>query len=99
MNKPVIGMTLSTALLAASALFTAAQVPEQKTPANPPPAPPVSPCPKLEVRTPTARPVKDGRPVQFTATLTGGDPKVTPIFIWSTSAGVIVSGQSTPNIE
>lgn len=88
------------ALIFVFAFCVAAQLPaEQKPPANPPTAPPVSPCPKLEVRTPTARPVKDGRPVQFTATLTGGDPKVTPIYIWSTSAGVITAGQNTPNID
>ncbi len=89
-------MMSAAALIAAFALCTAAQVtPEQKPPA----APPVAPCPKLDVRSPTPGPVKDGRPVKFTATLAGGDPKVTPIFIWTTTAGVITTGQSTPNID
>ena len=100
MNNTLIGWISAAALMAIFGICTSAQVPpEQKPPSNPPAAAAAAPCPKLEVRTPTPRPVKDGKPVQFTATITGGDPKISPIFIWSTTAGVITSGQNTPNIE
>lgn len=97
MNKTMIGL-MSAVLLTAFALCSPAQVsPEQKPGA--PGTPPVSPCPKLEVHPATPVPVKEGRPVKFTATLTGGDTKVTPIFIWTTTAGFITTGQNTGTIE
>ena len=100
MNKTVIGIMYTATLVFAFALSASAQtVPEQKPPATPPVAPPVSPCPKLELHSTTPGPVKDGRPVKFMATLTGGDQKVIPIFIWSTTAGSIITGQGTPNID
>ena len=89
-------MISTAALFAAFAIYTPAQVtPDQKAPATPP----VSPCPKLEVHPAVQGPVKDGRPIKFTATLAGGDQKVTPIFIWTTTAGAITTGQGTANIE
>ena len=101
MNKTVINMIFAMALVATLAIYTSAQ--DQKAPPNPPgtppAAPPVSPCPKLEVHATTPVPVKEGRPVKFTATLNGGDAKVTPIYIWTTTAGSIVSGQATGTIE
>lgn len=58
---------------------------------------PVQPCPKLQLRT-EQRPVRDGNPVRFTATLSGGDPATAAMFSWSISAGAITSGQNTPAI-
>ena len=101
MNKMVINTVFATTLVVAFAICLSAQ--DQKPPPNPPgtPAgvPPVSPCPKLEVHSTTPVPVKEGRPVKFTATLSGGDAKVTPIYIWTTTAGSIVSGQATGTLE
>ena len=100
MRIKVTGMISATALCVAFAIYVPGQVmPEQKPPANPPATPPVSPCPKLEVHPAIQGAVKDGRPIKFTATLTGGDSKVTPIFIWTTTAGAITAGQGTANID
>src|SRR5260221_13992255 len=91
-------------LLAAFFLSASAQLPyppakpREPREAKPEPAqqnepPPVSPCPRLEVRTPTPQYVRDGSPVKFIASLSGGDTKVAPTFNWSISAGVVSSGQ------
>ncbi len=89
----------TTVLLLVFAVCSPAQVSPEKPQPNPPGAPPVSPCPKLEVHSTTPVPVKEGRPVKFTATLNGGDSKVIPIYIWTTTAGSLVSGQATGTIE
>ena len=88
-------MISAAVLLVAFAISTPAQV----TPANLPATPPVSPCPKLDVHPVVQGPVKDGKPIKFTATLSSGDPKVIPVFIWTTTAGAITTGQGTANIE
>jgi len=54
-------------------------------------------CPKMIVVCPDS--VREGEKMTFTANLRGGDPKVTPIYNWSVSAGTIESGQGTPTIE
>ncbi len=56
-------------------------------------------CPKIEIRSPMDQIVREGTPVVFSATQTGGDAAVTPTFVWSTSAGIIVSGQGTRSIS
>jgi len=80
---------------------TAQTRPERKDPqAQPavvPNEPPVAPCPKIEMRS-TQKPVRDGEPGVFSVTLTGGDPKAVPVFIWSISAGTFLRGQGTRNI-
>ncbi len=100
----IFGSSLLTGVLA---LGTSAQTPEQPAP-PPPPAPAekalpedqtlADPCPKIGLKAPN-QPVRDGVPVRFTASLSGGDKKVVPIFDWSVSAGAIRSGQGTANIE
>jgi hypothetical protein len=60
--------------------------------------PPADPCPKIDVKAPN-QPIRDGVPVKISANLAGGDKKVSPMFDWSISAGVISSGQGTPSIE
>lgn len=53
-------------------------------------------CPKVTVSCPSeARP---GEPMTIVASVTGGDPNVTPTFNWSISAGTISSGQGTSSI-
>jgi hypothetical protein len=47
----------------------------------------------------SAKLVRDGQPVTFGATINGGDPKVIPVILWSTSAGYIKEGQGTRKIE
>ncbi len=87
-------------LFAALALSTAAQTPPQTTPpvVAPVEAQPVSPCPEIRLQTAT-QPVREGTPVRFAAVLTGGDTKISPIFNWSISAGVMSAGQGTRNIS
>jgi hypothetical protein len=54
-------------------------------------------CPQITVSCPTDL-VKAGDSVTFSANVSGGDPKVTPTYNWSVSAGTITSGQGTPSI-
>jgi PKD domain-containing protein len=42
--------------------------------------------------------VEAGQPITFTASVTGGDPNMTPTYNWSVSAGTISSGQGTSTI-
>jgi len=43
--------------------------------------------------------VRDGQRVNFTTNIAGGDPKVVPTIVWSTSAGAITQGNNTRRIE
>jgi hypothetical protein len=65
--------------------------------ATPTPGPP--PCPTASVHPQPGRPIRDGEPVGFVLNLAGGDPKVMPTIIWSTSGGTITKGQSGRRIE
>jgi hypothetical protein len=58
------------------------------------PAPPA--CPTVDVSCPDT--ATAGQPVTFTASVSGGDPNVTPTFNWTVSAGTISSGQGTSSI-
>lgn len=62
-------------------------------------APPLNPCPQMELRAPQQRMLKDGELAAYTLVLNGGDPAVVPTLIWTASAGTIVSGQGTRNIR
>ena len=97
MKKALIGMMLFVAFaLCASAQTTPTPEPKPPSPASPN-EPPVSPCPKLEINKPQ-RPIRDGEQVGFTAQLSGGDPKVVPMYNWSLSAGTLLGGQGTRSI-
>ncbi len=61
-------------------------------------APAVAPCPKFEIRGAGNRIVREGEQVGFSIAVTGGDTAVTPMFVWSTSAGIISNGQGTRSI-
>lgn len=54
-------------------------------------------CPQISVSCPAD--YKDGEPFNFTATISGGDPKVVPVFSWTVSEGRIVQGQGTSSIK
>ena len=53
-------------------------------------------CPTVDVSCPDT--VKGGDSITFTATVSNGDPNVTPTFNWTVSAGTISSGQGTSSI-
>lgn len=76
---------------------TPTQTPKPSPTTTPTPGPP--PCPTVIVRAGAGRRTRDGEKVNFMANIAGGDPKVVPTIIWSTSAGVITQGQSTRQIE
>ena len=57
---------------------------------------PPPPCPTVSVSCPDT--VTVGTPMTFTASVTGGDPNVTPTYNWTVSAGTISSGQGTSTI-
>ena len=57
----------------------------------PPPKPPL--CPTVTVSCP------EGSHLIYKATVTGGDPNVTPTFKWTASPGVITGGQGTNSVN
>jgi hypothetical protein len=57
---------------------------------------PPPPCPNVSVSCPSD--VEVGQPATFTASVSGGDPAMTPTYNWSVSAGTITSGQGTSSI-
>lgn len=63
---------------------------QQKQPAQPQ-------CPVTKVSSPESVYAKDT--LKFTAQVRGGDPKVTPTYNWTVSAGSIAAGQGTATIE
>ncbi|HJQ30954.1 MAG TPA: hypothetical protein VJ866_02175 [Pyrinomonadaceae bacterium] len=60
------------------------------------PIPTPTSCPVVDVSCPGV--LKPGEPMTFTATISGGDPAVTPTFKWTVSGGTITSGQGTSSI-
>lgn len=63
---------------------------QQKQPAKPA-------CPVTKVTCPDMAYINDR--LRMTADVRGGDPRVTPTYNWTVSAGSIESGQGTPTIE
>jgi hypothetical protein len=59
-------------------------------------SPALSQCPEVEVSRPYQ--AYEGKPITFTASLTGGDRAITPTYSWTVSAGKISSGQGTSKI-
>ena len=55
-----------------------------------------SPCPTVIVSCPSG--IEAKQPTTFQTTLAGGDPTITPTYLWTVSAGKIISGQGTPKI-
>lgn len=63
------------------------------------PAPGPAPCPSVRVQGQPGGRVRDGQRLNFIVSIAGGDPKVMPTIVWSTSAGAILQGHSTRRIE
>lgn len=104
MRIPVFAILLLAIATFSPSAFAQAPPPQRPQPQQPqqqqpqqPPLPVVMPCPQMQVQGPN-RPMRDGEKISFAANISGGDPKVQPIFSWSISAGTIVSGQGTRNI-
>jgi hypothetical protein len=66
---------------------------------TPTPEPRTAACPRVTVQPQSAKLVRDGQPATFGANINGGDPKVVPTLLWSTSSGYIKDGQGTRRIE
>jgi hypothetical protein len=66
---------------------------------TPTPEPRNVPCPSIGVQPQSGPQVRDGQKTGFIANIAGGDPKVIPVLLWSTSAGFITQGQGTRRIE
>lgn len=62
----------------------------------PAPTPTPVPCPQISLNCPEQ--VDAGQSATLTATVSGGDPNVTPSFSWTVTGGTITSGQGTPTI-
>ena len=54
-------------------------------------------CPTISVSCPND--FKDGEPLTFTATVSGGNQNVVPIYDWTVSVGKIIQGQGSPSIK
>ncbi len=99
MKSPTSRLALSvvTGLMFTSIAWAQATQPEKKD--VPPTAPPPNPCPQLALNAPGGRILKDGETVSISVNLAGGDASASPNFVWTTSAGVIASGQGTRNVS
>src|SRR5262245_34170332 len=78
--------------------------PAQPQPPRPPGTvvtelPKAQPCPALSVQVQPGGPIRDGQRVIFSASFVGGDQKVVPTIVWSTTAGSGTQGQGSPRIE
>lgn len=60
---------------------------------------PASACPKFEIRGVGNRIIREGESIPLSVAVTGGDTTVAPTFVWSTSSGIISTGQGTRNIS
>jgi len=99
MKKIVPFFSFIVALFSAICSYGQSPPPPKPTPkaGTAPPAAVVAPCPQVQIQA-AQQPVREGSPVAFAAAISGGDPGVTPIYSWSTTAGTLVSGQGTRNI-
>lgn len=66
---------------------------------SPTPEPRPGPCPNVTVQPQGAQTVRDGQVTNFMANIAGGDSRVQPTILWSTTAGTIRDGQHTRRIE
>ena len=55
------------------------------------------PCANISISCPDE--VNEGKPINCTANLSGGEPTVNPVYKWLVSAGTITKGQGTSSIE
>ncbi len=55
-------------------------------------------CPEVDIERSSDTTSKAGEYL-LSASISGGDPRFTPTFKWSVSAGVITSGQDTPSVK
>ena len=88
-RKPMPSQEAVNAITVKSSVATATAPPKAKAPK------PIA-CPKISVSNPTE--VDEGQPITFTASVTGGDPELTPTYNWRVSAGTISSGQGVSTI-
>jgi len=54
-------------------------------------------CPTIRVSCPAE--IKDDEPITFTASVTGGNPNVVPVYDWTVSTGRIIEGQGSSSIK
>ena len=94
-----VSRTLFAAVLSLSAVGAYGQD-DQPSPPNPsnPPAQ-ASPCPNIQIKSPTPKTIREGQPVTVMAQVSGGDKAVSPSILWSLSSGSIRDGQGTHKIE
>jgi hypothetical protein len=55
-------------------------------------------CPNISIYCPDVQQANAGKPVVFTAAVSGGTPGVTPVYNWTVTPGQITSGQGTTTI-
>ena len=79
-------------LLVSCALFTLAQDPIPVKKEGP------APCPQVSLNSPGQRIFREGERLPFSAIVAGADPAANANFVWTSSGGVIETGQGTRNI-
>ena len=72
--------------------------PPRATP-TPPPTAQSTPCPTVTVQPQPVGNIRDGQRVNFSVNLMGGDPKVIPSIVWSTTAGQMTQAQDPRRID
>lgn len=93
MRSVLVQIAHSVTLLVSCGVFTLAQDPIIPLKKEGPP-----PCPQVSLNPPGQRIFRDGERLPFTAIVTGGDPAANANFVWTSSGGVIETGQGTRSI-
>jgi hypothetical protein len=97
----LMGLLLTGAVGAQAIRGLPTPTPSPRATPSPAPTPPPAgaPCPSVTVQPQGPQPLVDGQSIAFMANIMGGDTKVQPTILWTTSAGSIKIGQYTRHIE
>jgi hypothetical protein len=104
MHRTASFLVSSVVIIFLSAIGISAQVfnpfatPTPTPTPKPTPEPRVYACPSMTVQRANPGLVRIGQPIGFFANIVGGDPKIVPTIVWTTSAGTITQGQGSRRI-
>src|SRR5437763_16717856 len=98
--RVLLGLSVTGAARAQVVRSSTPTPPRRPTPSpTPTPDARVLPCPNVTIQAQGAQPLRDGQSISFMANIVGGDPKIQPNILWTTSAGTSKVGQYSRHIE
>ena len=99
-SLPVLFLVFFAGAASAQYVFrtpTPTPTPKPSPAAAPTPGP--GACPQVSVQAQPGGTIRDGQRVVFNANIGGGDTRVVPMIVWSTTAGLVTQGHNTRRIE